>query len=337
MKIACIYTVKNEEGLILQNINYHRLLGVTDFFVFLDYSTDRTKRLIRNIPKLRIFENKTYSELLPYSQDKPNLDLELMSRKFADHNGIRQVFHANMAMALCVQENIDWLVHLDPDELICLDPDHVGKNSLAEYLAGLDKGVGAVKFKNIEVVPTQTSPANVFDDVLFKSNQVDAAEMEGMPKIKVHDPYTGGCVSAGWYWGHTSGKLAVRVHKDAYFAILTSSFQSPGKMITAEYLLHYNIFSFSHFMAKYYNFKNFPELTSLGRKVRPLRMLFVRLVNDPDNSQEDLLTYYQKHIVYSREDIEMISRGNKFAFIKIHSVADFVSRGYAENDRPEGI
>jgi hypothetical protein len=328
MKIACIYTVKNEEGLILQNINYHRFLGVTDFFVFLDYSTDRTKSLIQHVPNLRIFENKSLAELLPYSQDKPTLDIDLMSRKFADHNGIRQVFHANMAMELCRNENIEWLVHLDPDELICLDPDRVEKDALADYLAGLDKGVGGVKFKNVEVVPTQTSPVNVFDDMLFKNNQVDATEMEGLPKMEVFNPYTGGATPAGWYWGHKSGKLAVRVHEDAYFAILTSSFQTPGDKITANYLLHYNVFSFPHFVAKYKNFNNFPELTSLGRKVRPLRTLFVKLVNDPENSQADLMAYYQKHIVYSHEDIELIRKENNSAFIEINSVPDFFNRGH---------
>jgi hypothetical protein len=332
MKIGCIYTIKNEEGLILQNINYHRFLGVTHFFVFLDYSSDRTKSLIHNVPNLQIFENKSLTELLPYSQDRAALDIDLMRRKFADHNGIRQVFHANMAMELCRNESIDWLVHLDPDELICLDAVQVQKDALATYLAGMDKGVGAVKFKNVEVVPTQTSALNVFDDTLFKNYQIDAAKMEGLPKMEVFNPYTGGTTPAGWYWGHKSGKLAVRVHKDAYFAILTSSFQTPGDTITANYLLHYNVLSFPHFVAKYQNFNNFPERTSLGRKVKPLRTLFVKLVNDTENSQKDLMAYYQKYIMYTHEDIELIRKKNNAAFIEIHSVSDFFNHGQNAHD-----
>src|SRR4051794_16982569 len=101
MRIGCIYTAKNEEQLILQNIQYHRFLGVTDFFVFLDHSTDRTRELVQGVPNLRIFENRSYADLLPYLEGRPALDLELVGKRFAEHNGVRQICHANMALELC--------------------------------------------------------------------------------------------------------------------------------------------------------------------------------------------------------------------------------------------
>jgi hypothetical protein len=323
MRIACIYTVKNEEDLIAQNIDYHRFLGATDFFVFLDHSSDRTKEILQVIPNLRIFENLSYSDMLPYNLDKPKLDLELIRLRFSEHNGIRQVFHSNMALALCLDEPIDWLISIDPDELICLNYRQVEKDSLADYFLKLDKNVGAVLFRNLEVAPTIMEPEYVYEDRLFKNDRLVAENLAGLPKTEIYNPYTQNQIPVGWYWGHTSGKLAVRVLPNAYFTVLTHLFQTEGEMITSDLLLHYNIFSYRQFLNKYRNFQNFPKFTSLGRPVRPLRMLLVDLVNDPNISNEELMAFYQKYILYSPEDIEIIGEKFPSAFIEINSVSDF--------------
>ena len=322
MRIGCVITAKNEEDMITQNIHYHRFLGVTDFFVFLDHSTDRTKNLLRDIPDLHIFENPAYAELLPYNLNKPELDLDLIRRQFPEHNGVRQVLHANMALELCRVERIDWLINLDPDELICLNTDRVEKDSLKDFFASLDKNVGAVIFRNVEVLPTRMEPHYVFEDRLFKKEQPDE-NMTGMPKTELFNPYTGARIPAGWFWGHTSGKLAARVLPDSYFALLTHLFHTPGEIKSVDYLLHYNILSYRQFLNKYRNFQDFPKFTSLGRPVRPLRTLLVELVNDGHFADDYLADYYRKHILYSSEEIEIIRKEHPSALIEINSVSNF--------------
>jgi hypothetical protein len=322
LRIGCVFTLKNEEDLIAPNIRYHRFLGVTDFFAFLDYSTDRTKSILQATPNVRIFENLSYADMLPYSLNKPKLDLDLIREKFEAHNGVRQIFHANMALELCRREKIDWLISIDPDELICLDTNHVGKDSLKDYLLSMGKSVGALIFRNIEVVPTRVEAAYPFEDRLFKNAEL-GGDSSGLPKTEVFDPYTGVCVPAGWYWGHTSGKLVVRVLSDSYFAHLTHLFQTEGDIKTADLLLHYNIFSYKQFVAKYCNFKDFPKFTSLGRPVRPLRALFVKLANDSHLPKEYLMDYYKKYILYTAEEIETIRRKYDSAFVEISSISKF--------------
>ncbi len=321
MRIGCVITAKNEEDLITQNISYHRFMGVTDFFVFLDHSTDRTKDILQDISNLCIFENLSYSDLLVYNLDKPKLDLDLISKRFSAHNGVRQVLHANMALELCRTENIDWLINLDPDELICINTKQVEKDSLKDFFLSLDTDVGAVIFRNIEVVPTKVEPKYVYEDQLFK-NYLDG-DLAGLPKTEIFNPYTGAYTPAGWFWGHTSGKLAVRVLPHSYFTILTHLFQTVGEIKTFDFLLHYNTFSYRQFLNKYRNFQNFPKSTSLGRPVRPLRTLLVELVNNCHFSNDYLMDYYQKHILYSPEDIEMIRKKHDSAFIEINSVSNF--------------
>ncbi len=323
MRIACVYTVKNEEEMLPQNIQYHRHLGATDFFVFLDHSTDRTKAILQNIPNVQIFENMRFDDLLTYNIKKPKLDLELIKERFDEHNGIRQVLNANMALELCVEQDIDWLINIDTDELVCLNSRTITKNNLTTYLEGMANDVGAVLFRNLEVVPTAIDPACNFSGQLFK-NYLDG-DLSELPKQEVENPYTGDKTPAGWYWGHTSGKLTVRAQPGAYFRILTHNFQTNGKMVHANHLLHYNICSFRHFINKYQNFENFPEFTSLGRKVRPLRTLMVNLVNNGDYSEEYLRTYFKENILFAPDDIERARQLYKEAFLEISSVQTFFS------------
>ncbi len=322
MKIACVLTVKNEEGMLLDNIRYHHHLGITHFFVFLDHSTDRSKETVEHRSDVTVFENLTLTDLLPYNSGKDELDVALLVKKFAEHNGIRQVLHANMALELCRENDIDWLVSLDPDELICLDPLKAEKRGLLKYLDATPDEVGAIRFLNVEVVPTSMTQHQPFEDTLFK-NRVEPRELATLPKSTLPDPYKNERVPAGWFWGHTSGKLAVRTHPEAYFTVLTSKFHTPGEKRDAETLLHYNILSFPHFVWKYRNFRNFPEFTSLGRRVRPLRTLFVDLVNDPTLTAAELSSYFQNHVLYTSDDIAAIRAADANAFVDIRAVADF--------------
>ena len=162
MRTGCIFTLKNEEALIAHNMLYHRHIGVTDFFVFLDHSTDDTKNILSSMPDTRIFENMSYEEL------------------------------------------------------------------------------------------------------------------------------------------HTNGRI-----------------------IKEKYLLHYNIVSFRHFLEKFKNYRDFPQFTSFGHKVRPLRMLFVRLANDPQKTEDELMEYYKNHIMYTNRDIQIIKKELTAPFLEIHAVSSF--------------
>lgn len=324
MRIACVSMVKNEEELILHNITYHRFIGVTDFFIFLDNSSDDTKNKIEHIPHVHIFENLTYQDLLRYNINKPELDLELIKKYFSTHSGIRQLCNSNMASEICKNAGIDWLIHLDPDELVYIDETRITQDSLKRFLSGLDKRVKAVTFRNIEVVPTKIEVDCVFQDHLFKSYSIDG-NIPGLPKSQLLNPFTNSYTPAGWFWGHSSGKLATRPCCDSYFTTSHECY-TDGEMIAKEYLLHYNIYSYRQFLNKYRNFSNYPKRRSHGRPVRPLRVLLTNVVNSGSFSDEFLLDYYKKHIMYSEEDIELIRNLARNAFHEIYAVSDFFSK-----------
>ena len=326
MRIACVHTVKNEEDVILHNIEYHSHIGVTDFYLFLDDSSDNTKDKIRTVPHICYFEDLTYQDLLPFVEDKPELDLELIEDYFSTHLGLRQVCNANMVLEICRNEGIDWLVHLDPDELICIDETRVEEDSLKLFLSSLDGSVDAVSFVNLEVMPTKTDVDFVFEDHLFKNNSAIRIQ-SGWPKSKLFNPFTNSYMPAGWFWGHSSGKLAVRPRSSSYF---TSSHQCyvEGDRISSRFLLHYNIYSLNQFLNKYRNFANYPN----RRRARPLRLLLRDVVNSDRFSERYIAEYYEKHIKYSESDIELIRKMDSGAIREIRSVSDFFAQRQEQAD-----
>jgi hypothetical protein len=209
------------------------------------------------------------------------------------------------------------LIHLDPDELICIDTNKVEKESLKFLLASLGKGIDAVSFQNLEVIPIKIEVDYAFEDRLFKTQLVDE-NINGWPKSVVFNSFSNTLSPAGWFWGHSSGKLAIRPRCGSYF---TSSHECyvEGDRIQLEYLLHYNITSYRQFLNKYRNFANYPN----RRNARPLRLLLIDIVNSSRFSEEFLKNFYEEHIIYSENDITKIKDFNKHAIKEITAVSDF--------------
>ena len=82
MRIALVSTVKNEANRIVQRLAYDQHLGVTDFFIFLEGSSDGSRGRIQDLPGLTIFEGLTYQDLLSYGQGKPGLGLTAVEPLF---------------------------------------------------------------------------------------------------------------------------------------------------------------------------------------------------------------------------------------------------------------
>lgn len=317
LRIACASIVKNEADLLPSNIAYHRFIGMTDFIIFLDHSTDETKNIISMMPNVQAFDDLTFQDVREDNLNKSELDLLRVQEYFATHLGIRQTCYANSALELCKRQGIDWLIFLDADELICLDTVHAGKDSLQGFLLEVADTVKAVSFRNLEVVPSRMSVDYAFQDTLFKSYRIDSST-PNLPKSLAFNPFTGGYIPAGWFWSHSSGKLAIRACEGSYF-ISPHQCHVGGELVTRECLLHYNIFSFQQFLNKYRNFNNYPR----RQNARPLRLFLIDLVNNGGFSDEFLAAYYRQHIMYSEDELRQIHSLAEQPIDEIHSVSNF--------------
>ena len=165
MRIAFVETVKNEEDLVADHIRYHSHLGGTDFLFYIDDSTDRTADILRAFPHAVIKR----SALPPHCLGQA--DLRWVVEKYRTHHTARQILNCHDAIAWARKNRIEWLVSIDPDELICLDKAETRKNHLAEFLASLPSHVNAVSFPSLEVIPTCMTYTQVFREArLFKRN-----------------------------------------------------------------------------------------------------------------------------------------------------------------------
>jgi len=162
----------------------------------------------------------------------------------------------------------------------------------------------------------------VFQDWLFRSDRVLGSHPD-LPKSRLFNPFTGGCIQAGWFWGHSSGKLAVRACANSYF-ISPHRCHVDGVMVTKEHLLHYNIFSYRQFLNKYRNFNGYPRRPA----ARPLRLFLIDLVNRGGFSDEFLADYYRQHIMHSEDDLQRITAFVERPFDEIRAVSDLFLAGY---------
>lgn len=165
MRIAFVSTVKNEEDLIAANIGFHTYVGGTDFLLFIDGSSDSTEAIARATPGTRV----RHSSVPGHRRGDPRF--ANLVAKFDTHHTARQILNCYEAIDWGRGHGVDWMVSLDPDELICMDKHTLRKDMLAEFLSALPDHVDAVTFPSLEVVPTGTECMDPFLECRwFKTN-----------------------------------------------------------------------------------------------------------------------------------------------------------------------
>lgn len=165
MRIAFVSTVKNEEDLIAANIRFHGFIGGTDFLIYIDNSSDQTEAIARTLLGVRIKRS-----LIP-SHCKGTAKHASLNSKFRTHHTARQILNCYDAIEWGRHNSVDWIVSLDPDELICLDRNEIRRDMLAEFLGTLPNHVDAVTFPSLEVIPTRMAYREVFrEERWFKRN-----------------------------------------------------------------------------------------------------------------------------------------------------------------------
>eukprot|EP00250_Pteridium_aquilinum_P010219 c19222_g1_i1 orf=711-1865(-) len=170
----CI-TTSTSAGLeqILPWLFYHQVIGVTNFFLFVEgkAATTNVSAVLRSIPGVKlIFRTKELEE----KQLKSRIWNEtwLASFFFRPCNYelfVKQSLNMEMAIVIAREAGMDWIIHLDTDEL--LHPAGAGEYSLRRLLADVDKNVDMVIFPNYESAIERDDISDPFTEVsMFKKN-----------------------------------------------------------------------------------------------------------------------------------------------------------------------
>lgn len=195
---ALAVTARNEARLLAGHLEYHRMLGVEQAYVYLDEAGGATLRSIQHLGWVT-----TGRCVLP-DRFRGSPGLERFVASWESHLAARQALNVMDAMARAEAAGCEWLLSIDADELVCLDRRRTVPDGLARALASLPPEVSAVRLPNLEVVQVQRVPGLVFrDSRLFK--------LRGGPERAIRDPRSDRVVCHAWFLGHGAGKSIVRL------------------------------------------------------------------------------------------------------------------------------
>lgn len=238
---ACIVTtLRNAEQVLDTFINYHLDIGFKHLFLFLD---DPNEVIIENnFPKEKVtyiknddYLKKLWKETKMYEQLSSFILSEVMAR---------QILNTEVAIKMALEDDYDWILHIDVDELFMLE----GYENVCEHFKDLEKNkYEVVQYFNHEGVPEKYEIGNYFKEVtLFKRNiQVLTASQKEVLLQTV------GSFQAHFRF-YKNGKAAAKLHNNLV-PVGVHSFlgQTTLHLDTLTCILHYPCCGFQHFVRKY--------------------------------------------------------------------------------------
>jgi hypothetical protein len=220
-----------------------------------------------------------------------------MSNFFATEVMARQIVNADMALTLAGDDRLDWLIHLDVDELLYAD-DHI-----CNYLRNAPPCVGQVIYPNYEALPESSDICDYFKEVtLFKKNPCFCSPA-------AVDKWLDRTGRTWFYVAYCNGKAAVRIATGVSTAgvhIFDISKTRYDTVIARDHIiLHYPNCGLERFRLKYRARGNFPDKCFDQWSRLPAHLLSRDVVNR--GSRDDVLAFYERHMCSrAQADVEYL-------------------------------
>jgi hypothetical protein len=258
-KAAIVTTLRNPGRALESFIKYHLALGFDHIFLFFDHPDDspvpgeaQLDSKVTYVPCDATVQEKWRRSKL-YRIDsgvRQHIDSEVMAR---------QMLNVEIAVQLALERQMDWLLHIDVDELF-----YSPNQSVQEHFLSLARtGVQAVTYLNYEAVPENVVIEDCFREVtLFKKHRLTLAGKSLSEKQKelVKDIPQ---FPRKYFYFYDNGKSAARlspellpegVHRfNLAVGALTRTFGKGGPSI-----LHYSCCGFDNFWQKHTT-RKFPD------------------------------------------------------------------------------
>ena len=328
--IGLVITQKNEARLLRPNLEYHRFLGVTHFYVFDDGSSDESMRSIRDVPGLSCPDLEGLADVPP----------ELKDDILQARNGpwmARQKLATRWATQLARKDGVEWLISLDADELVMVE--NPTRGAIQDLFLDCPSDVDAVFFRDTyEVVPRGCdTDVDLSSHVLFKTPAYSKRHRREM-----FDPIRDRRFTVGGYLGHMSGKTALRVAaglipKNVHQVM--SATGRPVKHWDAGKLLHYKFHDHLDFLSK--SRWPYPRRFASGVEVEYYPARFWHdLVAHLEFDVDAVKAYHRRWIAYTDIEIDRLRQGrleDSPLLIEIPEIPEIWKSigGIDESSRPE--
>ncbi len=240
--IALATTLCDAEQTLVSFVRYHLHIGIDHLFLFFDNPNDASFERVDDDPRVScIFRDdalrRRWERVRRKTPEKVHsfLDREAMAR---------QQFNCAVAIEEALQRKIDWIIHIDSDELF-----YSPHESVKDHFAALDEqGVDHCWYTNHEAIPERFDVGDIFRDVtLFKTNSSTHARPLRPPSFAAIPPT--------WFHFYSNGKAAARV-TDRLGVNGVHRFRVPPDAVSigggrTPAILHYPCCGFQHFRRKY--------------------------------------------------------------------------------------
>eukprot|EP01124_Arcella_intermedia_P007033 TRINITY_DN14273_c0_g1_i1.p1 TRINITY_DN14273_c0_g1~~TRINITY_DN14273_c0_g1_i1.p1 ORF type:complete len:475 (+),score=115.34 TRINITY_DN14273_c0_g1_i1:36-1460(+) len=261
VKVAIVSTMRSPGKELDSWICYHLGLGFHTIYLFFDDPNDPDIPIAQKYsPRVQIIPTNTelknkWKVLSYYNNFKWWIDVEVMAR---------QCLNVGIAIQMAVKDKIDWILHIDADELFYL-PDHY--SNVNEHFSLLHKqGFDQAVYVNLEAVPENLEADNYFQNTtLFKISSIVITSQS------TYNKYNEFWESKGSYFnGYWTGKAAARVFPQLEPLEVTRFFKPNEKRanFNGPWILHYINPTYTSTKKKYEKLGSFAD-KSWDRKYVP--------------------------------------------------------------------
>ena len=164
-RAALVTTLRGAERVLESFVRYHLGLGFARLYLFFDDADDPGLEIVRRLNDSRIETlargaglDVEWRKCVQYGYYAPHVEHEVMAR---------QSLNAEVAVQRALADHIDWLLHIDADELFHCP----GLDAPAHFSSLAAQEVGRAIYPNCEALCESESIGDFFRDVtLFKVN-----------------------------------------------------------------------------------------------------------------------------------------------------------------------
>jgi len=346
VRFAISYTVKNESRLLPSAIDYHIAAGCSRIYIYWDGGSDHPDSLLSAYPSVVARNSITPDEL----EDPPQWITEILHAWETDMD-IRKHINTYYAAKNAALEGIDWLISLDPDELILMDRNSpIDQDQIVRQLSRVPDKVDQLLLRNLDCVPTSAESRNPFSDCVYFMNRFPMTESiwrysrafftrilkapalaawydyvfyqvrfaGALPRL-MSDPRTHRAIPVGYFLSYSTYKSFIRLTTFSNFKFATHRWKGDAReprSIALGNILHYDMLDAAYFADKHRKRQ--------AEYIRRTFYLMYRLAQVARNcSDSEIKEFFEKYIAI-RDPARIARLERKGILLKIDAVANFM-------------
>jgi len=242
--------MRNPGAVLTTFVNYHRSIGFTDFIILFDDPDDpdiALAKTLEGVVPIAVDDvvRKAWRSLRYYEHCRDHVDQTV---------GARQLLNIEYGFNVALESGIDWLLHIDIDELF-----FVSKIDLAGHIEILESsGKETAVYYNYEAVPEAFDIEDYFQQVNIFKKPIKLLQHQ---KIKRQGTWPSGRRYFNFY---NNGKSMTRVMPGVYplgahrWAHADRALEKV--MFFNPCILHYSVCGYRYFEQKYHHRGNFSDV-----------------------------------------------------------------------------